>query len=124
MSDLRFLADMNLSPQTVEALRSQDVDILRVNSLLPATTSDREILNFARQENCVVITQDLDFSALLALSGFSQPSLITLRLSVTDPETVTRRLFQILPQVEQALHEGAAVTVEDVSVRVRSLPIH
>jgi len=122
-SHLRFLADMNLSPLTVAHLHSQGMDILRVNAVLPATTSDTEILSFARQENRVVITQDLDFSALLALSGFSSPSLVTLRLPVTDPETVTRRLLQVLPQVETDLHRGVAITVDDRTVRIRSLPI-
>jgi hypothetical protein len=40
---------------------------------------------------------DLDFSALLALGGYDQPSLITLRLAMSDPETVTRRLLGVLP---------------------------
>ena len=120
---LRFLADMNLSPQTVADLQAAGWDILRVNQVLLATTSDRDILTYARQNNRVIITQDLDFSTLLALAGFSSPSLVTLRLSVTDPETVTRRLLQILPQSEAALIDGAAVTVNDNSLRVRSLPI-
>ncbi|RLT35008.1 MAG: hypothetical protein DWI57_15930 [Chloroflexi bacterium] len=120
---LRFLADMNLSPQTVADLQAAGWDILRVNQVLSATTSDRDILTYARQNNQVIITQDLDFSTLLALAGFSSPSLVTLRLSVTDPETVTRRLLQILPQSEAALFDGAAVTVTDNSLRVRSLPM-
>jgi predicted nuclease of predicted toxin-antitoxin system len=120
---LRFLADMNLSPQTVADLQAAGWDILRVNQVLLATTSDRDILAYARRDNRVIITQDLDFSTLLALAGFSSPSLVTLRLSVTDPDTVTRRLLQVVPQSEAALLGGAAVTVNDNSLRVRSLPI-
>ena len=120
---LRFLADMNLSPQTVADLQSAGWDILRVNQVLPTTTSDRDILTYARHDNRVIITQDLDFSTLLAIAGYSSPSLVTLRLSVTDPETVTRRLLQVIPQSEDALFGGAAVTVNDNSLRVRSLPI-
>lgn len=120
---LRFLADMNLSPQTVADLQAAGWDILRVNQVLLATTSDRDILTYARQDNRVIITQDLDFSTLLALAGFSSPSLLTLRLSVTDPETVTRRLLQVIPQSEDALLGGAAVTVTDNSLRIRSLPM-
>jgi predicted nuclease of predicted toxin-antitoxin system len=80
-------------------------------------------LDFARREGRVVVTQDLDFSSLLALGGYDRPSLITLRLSVSDPDTVTRRLLEVLPVIEQVLKEGCAVTIEDVSVRVRKLPI-
>lgn len=120
---LRFLADMNLSPITVGALQREGWDIVRVSTLLPTNASDADILVLARRQDRVVITQDLDFSALLALGGHAQPSLITLRLSNTDPSLVTERLRQIVPQSEQALQEGSAVTVDDSSLRIRRLPI-
>ena len=120
---LRFLADMNLSPLTVDALQREGWDIVRVSTLLPANASDAEILLWLVGKTELVITQDLDFSALLALGGHAQPSLITLRLSNTDPSLVTERLRQIVPQSEQALQEGSAVTVDDSSLRIRRLPI-
>lgn len=120
---LRFLADMNISPQTVGALAAEGMDIVRVSSLLPANASDESILDLARRQGRVVITQDMDFSALLALGGHDRPSLVTLRLLNTDPEVVTQRLRQVLPQMEDALRRGCAVTVEDDAVRIRQLPI-
>lgn len=123
MADIRFLANMNISPKTVAILQQQGWEIIRVSDLLPVDATDEEILELARREDRVVVTQDLDFSALLALGGYDRPSLITLRLSVSDPETVTRRLLEVLPQMEQPLLEGCAVTIEDIAVRVRQLPI-
>lgn len=90
---------------------------------MPATASDSENLEFAHREERVVVTQDLDFSTLLALSGYNQPSLITLRLLASDPETVNQKLIEVLPRIEQALEEGCAVTIEDTAVRIRRLPI-
>lgn len=123
MAALRLLADMNISPKTVAALQQRGWDIIRVSELLSVDATDAEILDFARHEEKVVVTQDLDFSALLALGGRDRPSLITLRLSVSDPEIVTQRLLEVLPRIEPVLQEGCAVTVEEVSVRVRKLPI-
>jgi predicted nuclease of predicted toxin-antitoxin system len=123
VSRLKFLADMNLSPLTVAALKVEQYDIERVSSLLPATAADSVILELARQGEYVVITQDLDFSSLLALGGYAEPSLVTLRLTNTDPDFVTQRLRQVLPEVEQRLSEGCAITVDDVAVRIRKLPI-
>ncbi|MBN3896675.1 MAG: DUF5615 family PIN-like protein [Nostoc sp. NOS(2021)] len=123
MTDIRLLADMNISPQTVAVLQGEGWDIIRVSDVLPATTSDLEILEFARQENRVVVTQDLDFSMLLALGGYNQPSLVTLRLSLTDTDIITKRLMNTIPQVEQILREGGAVTIEDTAVRTRRLPM-
>ena len=123
MTSLRFLVDMNLSPKTVTNLQQRGWDIIRVSHVLPMDAEDSVILKYARQENRVIITQDLDFSALLALGGHIKPSLITLRLSVPDPEIITHTLLKLLPQIEDALSKGCAVTIDDQNVRVRRLPI-
>lgn len=123
MAPTRLLADMNISPKTVDALREQGWDAIRVSQMLPMDASDEEILELARREARVVVTQDLDFSALLALGGYDQPSLITLRLGMSDPETVTRRLLGVLSGLEEVLRQGSVVTVDDVAVRVQRLPM-
>ena len=74
VANRRLLANMNISPETVNALHEKGLDIIRVSQILPLTSSDAEILDLARRENRVVVTQDLDFSALLALGGFDRPS--------------------------------------------------
>lgn len=84
---------------------------------------DADILNWARGNGRVVITQDLDFSTLLALGGYSEPSLVTLRLGNSDPQTITTVLLAILPQVERELQKGSAVTVTEGAIRIRPLPI-
>ena len=48
---LRFLADMNLSPLTVAALRADGLDIVRVSSVLAVDASDLDILNLAEQRS-------------------------------------------------------------------------
>ena len=114
---------MNISPQTVTSLRQQGWNIIRIPEVLPANASDPEILSFARQENRVIVTQDLDFSMLVALGGYNQPSLITLRLSDPDPSSATQRMLEILPQVQKQLQEGCAIAVEEETVRIRKLPV-
>lgn len=123
MSSLRLLADVHISPLTVAALRLQGYDIVRTTDFLPATAADAEILELARVEGQVILTQDLDFSLLVALSNYGLPSLITLRLSSARPDVVAQRLLDVLLTVETELTEGAAITISDDSVRVRKLPI-
>jgi predicted nuclease of predicted toxin-antitoxin system len=118
-----FLADFNISPLTVAILQQQGWDIVRASEFLPATASDDELLVLARQERRAIITQDLDFSALLALQGLSQPSLITLRLASGDPVEVARRLIAVTILLGEALSQPCAVTIEDLKIRVRELPI-
>ncbi|WP_228054720.1 DUF5615 family PIN-like protein [Gloeocapsopsis crepidinum] len=104
-------------------MQKQGYDIIRVTEVLPTTATDTEILELARVENRIVLTQDLDFSALVALGGYVQPSLITLRLSSAHPDLGSQRLLEVLPQLEQVLVEGVAITIEDNGMRYRKLPI-
>lgn len=123
MSNLPLLADVHISPLTIAALRSKGYSITRTTDLLPATAADAEILELARVEGKVVLTEDLDCSMLVALSNYGQPSLITLRSSSATPDVVAQRLLDVLPTIEIDLTEGSAVTINDDSVRVRKLPI-
>ena len=123
MKNIRLLADVHISPKTVGDLQKQGYEIMRSSEFLPANAPDINILEFARTENWVVLTQDLDFSMLVALSRYSQPSLITLRLSSAKPDIVTQKLLDVLPQIEEALQEGSAITIQDESIRIRKLPV-
>jgi predicted nuclease of predicted toxin-antitoxin system len=120
---LKFLADMNLSPFTVSILCQHGYDVIRVNRVLSGSVPDEQIVAFARREGYVIITEDLDFSALLAVNGYDKPSVLTLRLSFSDPETVAERLLQVLPRCAKAFDEGAIVVVDDRAIRIRRLPV-
>ncbi len=118
-----FLADINISPLTVALLQGKGWDVIRASELLPATADDRDLLNAARRQGRAVITHDLDFSTLLAVEGLSQPSLITLRLAATDPVAVAARLDEVALMLSELLQQPCAVTIEDLNVRARRLPI-
>ncbi|PYR99761.1 MAG: hypothetical protein DMG12_19765 [Acidobacteria bacterium] len=77
---MRLLADLHISPLTVELLKSLGHDVVRVSEILPTNASDEVIVQRARQDSRIILTQDLDFSRLIALSGQMSPSLISLRL--------------------------------------------
>lgn len=123
MPNLRYLANMNISPKTVEFLAQKGWDIFRVSKKLPATAPDELVLKLAGDEGRVIVTQDLDFSNLIATSGKSSPSLITLRLSVSDPDTVSRKLLTAVPQYHAMLEKGCILIIEDHTSRSRLLPI-
>ena len=120
---MRILADMHISPNTVQHLMRTGHDAIRVDTILPNNTSDREIVAWAAANNRVVLTQDLDFSDIIALSGATRPSLLTLRLSDSRVENVNRVLESVLPQLEDCIEAGIVVTTEDDRVRIRQLPI-
>jgi len=104
-------------------LRSLGHDVARVNELLSPTASDEAIVAAATREGRSILTQDLDFSAVVALSGRTVPSVISLRLSSSRVERVNAVLQEVLPDVEQDLLQGAIMTVQDGRIRARRLPV-
>ena len=120
---MRLLADMHISPETVGFLRRLGHDVIRVNAVMAASAPDQSIIAYAAQNDRVVLTQDLDFSALIALSGATRPSVITLRLSSSRIEHVNGILEKLLPTVEAEVNTGCLITAEDHAVRCRLLPI-
>jgi predicted nuclease of predicted toxin-antitoxin system len=120
---LKFLVDMCLSPLTSDFLRENRYDVLHVEEINLASAKDEEILKFAVKDKRILVTQDLDFSRLLALSGSSSPGIITLRLQFPSPTNVNKILDRLLRTIPQNEIEGSLISVDETRVRIRKLPI-
>ena len=123
MPKFEFLANMNISPLTVGKLRKLGWNIVRVSEIMDVKTKDIKLINYARKNNKVFITQDLDFSMLLAVSGYEKPSVINLRLENAKPDSITNRIIEVVSELEKELEEGIVVSVDEISSRYRNLPI-
>jgi len=71
----------------------------------------------------VILTHDLDFGRVVALSQSRLPSVITFRLSDMQPRQVNRYLAEVLNRFAEQLESGALVSVNEQAIRVRALPI-
>ena len=74
-------------------------------------------------ENRVILTHDLDFSRIVALSAARVPSVITFRLTDMRPPSVLMVLDQVLRTRAAEVEAGAMITVSDRNIRVRRLPV-
>ena len=61
-----ILIDMNLSPRWVGFLIEHGNDAKHWSSVGSTTASDSAITAYAKEHNYIVVTHDLDFSAILA----------------------------------------------------------
>lgn len=121
---MRILADAHISPHTVQHLNSLGHDAIRVTDIMPANAPDHDIIDRAVSNGRVVLTQNLDFGDIVAVSGMSQPSVIQLRLSDALVDSVNRILDLMLPQLETSFANGIIATVnDDAHIRIRQLPI-
>jgi predicted nuclease of predicted toxin-antitoxin system len=91
--------------------------------VLPVNAEDVQILELARTEDRAVVSQDLDYSALLASKGYNRPSVVSLRLHNNRPERIAIILEKILPSIEADLQTGVIVVMEEGRIRIRPLPL-
>jgi predicted nuclease of predicted toxin-antitoxin system len=120
---LKLLADLHISPKTVHVLRESGYTISRVTDHLPPASADPQIIELAERLQASIVTQDLDFFRLIAKSGKTSPSILSLRLGNVSHQHVTDILLRLLPTIEKDLEEGAVVSVDEVGVRIRMLHI-
>ena len=120
---MKFIADINISPQTVKKLVEKGYKIKRITEFLKPNAKDEEILDLALREKSTIITQDLDFSALLAKRGVNKPSVIVLRVNIAKPIRITEMLEKALPKIKSELSKGSIIIVEEERVRIRKRPI-
>ena len=84
---MKILVDMNLSPTWLSMLQAGGHEALHWSTVGNPRAADREIMTWARQNGYVVFTHDLDFGALLAVTGAEGPSVIQIRTVDVTPDT-------------------------------------
>jgi predicted nuclease of predicted toxin-antitoxin system len=120
---MKFLLDMGLSRRTAEFLRDHGHDAIHLRDQGLQRLSDERIVEKAIDERRVVLTHDLDFGRIVALSQGRLPSVITFRLTDMRTAEVNRRPKDVLSRFASTLEEGALISVTDNAVRIRRLPV-
>ena len=120
---LNILPDMNLSPRWVVRLEAHGWTAVHWSSVGEPTARDIEIMAWARANQYMVFTHDLDFGTMLALSHDAGPSVLQVRAQNILPEQVEGLVIAALTQHVSDLIAGALVVIDQSRSRVRLLPI-
>jgi len=120
---MKIVLDMNLSPQWVLVLKAAGHECVHWSEIGPATALDLEIMTWARSNQFVVFTHDLDFGAILAATNADAPSVLQVRSQNILPQHSGKLVLSILKQFEKTLNEGALVSIDEKRARARVLPI-
>ena len=120
---IKVLVDVNLSPAWTEMLATKGIEAVHWTAVGDPRAPDDELLRYAREHGYVVLTHDLDFGALLALTRAHGPSVIQVRAQNVLPDAIGVLVARVLNEQAAALMSGALVTVEPHAARVRVLPI-
>lgn len=70
-----------------------------------------------------MLTQDLDFSTILAVTQGEKPSVIQIRADNLDPDAIGHRVISAVLKLEPELERGDLVTIDSGRTRVRVLPL-
>ena len=120
---VKLLIDVNLPPKWVPVLKGLGWPAVHWSDIGDPRATDDTIMAWARQNDHAVFTHDLDFGAMLALSGANGPSVLQIRSQDVLPEHLADVVEAALQQHEADLATGALVVVDHSRARVRLLPI-
>jgi len=120
---MKLLLDMNLSPTWVRFLEENGFEAVHWSTTGEPTATDAVVMAWARDRGFVVITHDLDFSAILATTEAVGPSVVQVRTQDVLPDVVGSVVVRVLRDHLTALDQGAIVSIDELASRVRVLPI-
>jgi len=120
---MRLVVDVNLAPAWVDRLRVSRHEAHHWSEIGPLNATDSEILAWAAQHDAVVLTCDLDFGAILAASQARGPSVVQIRARDVLPGAIGDQVCSVLEALERDLQQGAVVSVDVDTARVRILPL-
>jgi predicted nuclease of predicted toxin-antitoxin system len=120
---MKFLVDMNLSPRWVRFFSDAGFEAVHWSDVGPIDASDSELLQWAAERKYIVVTADLDFGAILAASAGIWPSVLQIRTDILTPEAIGLMVRNAIGQARQGLLDGALVSVDIASSRLRLLPL-
>jgi len=120
---VKFLIDMPLSPQLTVWFRQQNRDAVHVLERGLNRASDTAILDYAKKEHRIVVTADLDYPRLLALSQADGPGLVLFRGGNYSEQEVVDLLSRVFETISVDELPHSIVVVEKGRIRRRNLPL-
>jgi len=118
---MRFLADMGVSSRVVNWLRKSGHDAVHLRDENLQRMPNGLIFKKAIEENRIILTFDLDFGEITALTKGARCSTIVFRLRNTSTENVINRLSKVLETSFSHLEQGSIIAVDDYRHRVRPI---
>ena len=120
---MKILLDMNMSPQWVDVLTGKGISATHWSSIGLPNASDMDIMNFAKENDFIILTHDLDFGAILFVTNGQKPSVVQLRINDIYPEIDSDYLISALNAVKAELEQGALLVIDTKKTRIRILPL-
>jgi predicted nuclease of predicted toxin-antitoxin system len=114
---------MNLSPRWIDLLTRSGLPAVHWSAVGRVDALDTEIMTYAATNDYVVLTHDLDFSAILAVTHGEKPSVVQIRSDDVSPDVIGAKVVAALRQMAPEIEAGALLSVDPTRTRLRLLPL-
>lgn len=120
---MRFLVDQPVSPLLAKWLRDEGHDAQHVRDRGMSCASDEDIFSVASAEDAVIVTSDLDYSRILALSRRDRPGLILFRAGPMTDQDMLLLLQRVMVSVPLSDIRRSIVIADRARLRIAALPV-
>jgi predicted nuclease of predicted toxin-antitoxin system len=120
---MKIVVDMCLPPSWVEILQRAGYEAIHWKNIGEYHAADTEILKWARENDYIIFTHDLDFGTLLALTNATGPSVIQARTQDVTPDHLSQLIISYMRLYETHPSNGALMVVDEARARVTLLPL-
>lgn len=120
---MKIVLDMNIPRGWKAFFESHGHEAIHWREIGEIRAEDTEIMEWAKQNQFVVFTHDLDFGSLLYSTNANKPSVIQLRMENILPSVAGSMVIEALDTVSKELKNGALVTIDPKRHRIRLLPL-
>jgi len=120
---VKFVVDMNLAPSWAARLTRLGFEAVHWSTIGAAAAPDDQILAWAAEHDYVVITNDLDFSAILAATSGQAPSVLQVRTQDLMSEAAVNFVATAVDAFRSDIEAGALLSIDETGTRVRMLPL-
>jgi predicted nuclease of predicted toxin-antitoxin system len=116
---MKFLADENVEKPVVDWLRKNGFDVLFVTEFAKSSTDD-ELLERAKRDSRILLTNDKDFGELVFLQRKSSAGVILMRFTNDDSSNKVRYISHLMTNYSDRL-EGNFTVINETKVRFRNI---
>ena len=120
---MKILVDMNLSPGWADFLSGNGIEAVHWSSIGRQDAPDSEIMTYAKTYDFTVLTNDLDFGYILAITRGKKPSVIQMRTGSLGHDKVGVVVLSAIKLLAADIDKGALVTIDPRKTRVTLLPL-
>jgi len=120
---MKLLLDMNIPLKYAELLSKKGIELMRWSDVGAPDAADAEIMAYARDNDFIVLTNDLDFGAILSVTHDLKPSVAQVRASILHADQAVDLIATALYRFDDDLKRGAILSVDIKNARLRLLPL-